>query len=206
VLEITPAAPSRAPAALVDFVWGGDAWDLALHALASGGARWVRSRRIGARRELRHWRHPGGEALDLTVFHLDGERFAEAARYERAGGPNLHPVPLVLPALVELGQPMSPAPGAEVVATWHGEAEFALDGRVERRRALVLRASGGGQTRIMWLAAGVGEVALGAEGLPFDRWCVGWTGGDARFLGPLDAPGPLADLPLAAADRARGLF
>jgi hypothetical protein len=192
MLRIIPiqAHPGRT-VRLADYLWPGSEPDAAIHAVEGGEPRLLRSAVTGQRRVLRAWRLPpmgAPIALDETVFTWNDAEFAEVEQVRSRGGPNLHLRPIVLPAL--LGpEPVFPFGGpASVCLGFAGMAE--LNGvAVEAIRIDVVENG----AHVQWMVLGVGEVAVGSPER-FERWLVGWRGGERRLLAEVpDAL--LADLP-----------
>ncbi len=125
--------------------------------------------------------------IDRIRFRLDAEGLTEEARHDRLDGPNLLIHALVLPGSLAPGQAVATG-GATITLGWAGRARLQLGGRTAERVVARLDAHQGRVRRVQWLAAGVGEVAVGQAGQPFERWLEAWSGPG----GPL-----LADVPRA---------
>lgn len=167
--------------------WAGAGWDRARWRTAAGDTWLVRTRWAEGTRLVEQCRvtTSGLVPLDVTRFELDADTFAEVARHREAKGPNLHPVAIRLPRWLAVGVVHAPLPGATVTCTWAGRVRLARDGRVEGVRGACLRAEAGGMRRDQWLVEGVGEVALGQPGA-WERWLVGWSGGERALFGGVD--------------------
>ena len=207
MLSIDPTSPTRGPARLRDFVWGGAAWDHALHQRADG-ARWlVRSRVEGDRRVLCHYlrRADGLQALDETVFRLAPD-FAETERRYTRGQANQHPTPIALPAAMHTGDTVSPLPGVTVTLGWHGYVVLTVGPRHAHVPAIALTAATQGTLRVQWLVHGVGEVAVGLGEGRWERWLEAWSGGDRHLLGGTPSEAGLPELPETAPVRPTGVY
>ena len=207
MLSVDPTSPTRGPARLRDFVWGGAAWDHARHRRADGAAWLVCSRVEGDRRYLRHYlqRTDGLQALDETVFRLAPD-FAEIERRYTRGQANQHPRPIALPATMHTGDRVSPLPGVTVTLGWHGYVVLALGPRHEHVPAIALTAAAQGTLRVQWLVHGVGEVALGLGEGRWERWLEAWSGGDRHLFGGVAGEAHLPELAEHAPDRPTGVF
>jgi len=206
-LEIVHATDSLASAQLVRF-FHGRAPAIALFANADGSRRLMRIR----------WRPQAADglwvvdayalqgdrverALDRTLFGADAESFSELGRQRERAGPNLHAEPIRLPAELRVGEWHAPFAGhdARVRLEHAGPVELVLGAARATRTAICLLAEEAGVAREQWFVEGVGEVALGPRGEPFERWLLGYASeaGEALF-GPLDAAlcaGPWPRLP-----------
>lgn len=211
-LRVDPQQPGATTVAVAAYTWRGSACDVAVHAVAGGARRIARSRWSAPdRRELWHyeWRDGRLSALDHTVFHAGDGVFSEAERYRAAGGPNLHPRPIPLPAELRVGEAVAPwadAP-ARVTLVYAGRVRLTQLDRVEEIDAIRLDATDGVVTRAQWLARGVGEIALGPPDGPWERALVAWSGGGDTLFG--GAPAELVgarypDLPAVAPAAAPG--
>jgi hypothetical protein len=178
--------------------------DRAVHRLRAGGLWLIHSRvyeDAGLRRRVMdQYRldRAGLTPLDQTHFEIGDDVFVEAARYRVRGGPNLHPTPARLPGRMAVGDAVAPMVGVDAVVTvaWHGRARLRGGGRAHERTVICLVASQGAARRVQWLAAGVGEIALGAADAPLDRWLIAWTGADGSLFG--GAPARLRAMRLPA--------
>lgn len=204
-----PLAPSEDSAWLPEFLWRGEAPDLALFALAGGARVLARTQLAGERRQVDQWTlGPPIRALDRTIFRVTDAVCAETERYTSRGGPNLHPQPIALPARLRLGERVELLPGASVTLVFCGLAEH----RAEPLRALALLATQGDEARLLWSGQGLGELAIVA-GTPEQpgqtlREMIAWRAGDTARFGELLPPESLPELPEQARDggRPRGVF
>lgn len=189
-LRVEPLGACEGEARLRDGVRVGAGFGLAGFARANGD-RWLcRDRFTDAHTRVLEQAlvRPGGlVALDQTRFVFTGDRFAEQARFRTRGGPNLHARPIVLPAVLRVGERHHPLGGeAWVALRWVGEARLVLGERTHTARALALEAGQGEARQVQWMVAGVGEVALGPADGPPERWLTGYTAAEGEVLGGLD--------------------
>jgi len=189
-LEIAALSDGEDRCRLADFVWPGDRPAIALHCDSDGQRwlerSWVREEgRIRRRWVERYLLSPDGpRALERICFEMDEARFSEIARTDRAGGANLHPAPITVPAELirgEVCRPLAAHPG-QVTLLFAGQVELRLGDRAVRGRAARLRASQGADARDQWLLAGVGEVGIGPPGGPLERWMTAWSAPDGTAL------------------------
>lgn len=178
----------RASASVASYFWPGPGRAWGLWAGSDGARVLAVEERDGPRRVVRRYSDTpeGLRALDETVFRVDAAGFAEVERRRRAGEPNRIRAPFALPATLSLGQRVAVG-GGEVRVGWIGRCrlgEQEVDG-------LRLDAEAAGKAGTMWLARGLGELALGGRAR-----LVGWEderGG--RFGPPLGAAWTGRELP-----------
>jgi hypothetical protein len=194
-LEITLIRPEAGPVRL-DLAMEPEGESRGLLGLDDGGWWLSRVRRRGPRRVLDQHLLPDLRLLDRTTFFAEPDAFTEAHRQDRLGGPNLHPSPLRLPAVMRPGERAPVGPG-EVELLAAGRARLQLGRWTEERFVYALQAREGAQARVQWMGEGVGELGLGPPGGPLQRWLVGWAGPGATALRPLPEAlrgAPLPDL------------
>ena len=178
------------PARLADYLPPDGAASL----LTDGRERWLCThRRQGDRHtEDRHvLRGENAAAVDRTVFWIPADRFVEAERYTTADGPNLHALPIALPARLDPGECVA-TPTGRVTLAHSGPTRVTFEGRSWDTDAIALVGEEGAAAHVQWLVRGVGVVALGPLGRAPTRWVVGCA---ATAPWPWQIPPELLSLP-----------
>lgn len=184
-LRVIPLGSERSTARLDAFLYVGEKADRAIW-LDRDGERFavrshVRARDDGVRIRTRVRSVESGtgwRAVDRQVFELRADRFVELPTRASAGS---FDVPLVLPAVLTVGEAHRPHPSdpRTVTLMYVGAARLALPAANVCRDAIALRLAGlDGVAWDQWLVEGVGEVALGPADEAAQRWLVGWRSGD----------------------------
>jgi hypothetical protein len=161
-----------------------------VHRLRGGGIWLIRSRVFesdGLRRRVMHQYRldkAGLTTLDRIHFELGKDAFVEAARFRVRNGPNLLATPIRLPGRMAPDDEVAAMSGARVRLRWWGRARLCVVGRPSHEHEVIcLLASQGKAQRLQWLAAGVGEIALGPADGPLDRWMIRWSGPNGALFG-----------------------
>jgi hypothetical protein len=216
-LEIVRVQASRPSAELAHFLPSA-AESVSLFAEASGRQRLVRTRKrlqpdgstlwIADAFALEDSGQATRRALDRTLFGSDASSLSELARQRERGGPNLHAAPIRLPGRLELGRWVTPLPGvlARVRLDHAARVELRLGGRRLELEAVCLVAEEGAVEREQWLAADLGEIALGDRGAPAARWLIGHGAAPTtpyfEAVAPALCLGPWPQLPAAGSSDA----